>query len=94
VISFAGISYTCGRGWARTVIAISIVAGSVQLSRDGQVIQVHPIRHDRTRELGACANPNGRPRRKNCTIGNTGLRTCRLATGTHPVWLQVMHDGF
>jgi hypothetical protein len=24
---------------------------------------VHPIRHDRARELGAFANPKGRPRR-------------------------------
>ena len=38
---------------------------------DGQVIRVHPIRHDRTRELGAFANPKGRPRRKNSAIGNT-----------------------
>jgi hypothetical protein len=36
---------------------VAIVAGSVQLSKDGQVIRVHPIRHDRSRELGAFANP-------------------------------------
>jgi len=42
----------------------------VQLSRDGKVIRVHPIRHDRARELGAFANPKGRPRRKNSAIGN------------------------
>ena len=45
------------------------MAGSVQLSRDGKVIRVHPIRHDRTRELGAFANPKGRPRRKNSAAG-------------------------
>jgi transposase InsO family protein len=83
VISFAGTSYTCGRRWARTAIDVSIVAGSVQLAKDGQLIRVHPIRHDRARELGAFANPKGRPRRKNSAIGNTGLRACRLATGTH-----------
>jgi hypothetical protein len=33
--------------------------------------RVHPIRHDRGRELGAFANPKGRPRRKNSAIGNT-----------------------
>lgn len=42
-----------------------MVAGSVQLARDGKVIPVHPIRHDRARELGAFANPQGRPRYKN-----------------------------
>ena len=51
---------------------MSIVAGSVQLSRDGKIIRVHPIRHDRVRELGAFANPKGRPRRKNSAIGNVG----------------------
>jgi hypothetical protein len=71
VVSFAGTPYAAGRRWARTAIDVSIVAGSVQLSRDGQVIRVHPIRHDRARELGAFANPKGRPRRKNSAIGNT-----------------------
>ena len=72
VVSFAGTPYAAGRRWARTAIDVAIVAASVQLSRDGQVIRVHPIRHDRSRELGAFANPKGRPRRKNSAIGNTG----------------------
>lgn len=70
VISFAGTPYACGRRWARTAIDVTIVAGSVQLSKDGMVIKVHPIRHDRSRELGAFANPKGRPRRKNSAIGH------------------------
>ena len=70
VVSFAGTPYACGRRRARQAIDVSIVAGSVQLSRDGQVIRIHPIRHDRTREPGAFANPKGRPRRKNSAIGN------------------------
>jgi transposase InsO family protein len=70
VVSFAGTSYACGRMWARTAIDVSIVAASVQLSKDGKVIRVHPIRHDRSRELGAFANPKGRPRRKNSATGN------------------------
>jgi transposase InsO family protein len=70
VVTFAGTTYSCGRRWARTPIDVSIVAGSVQLSRDGKVIRVHPIRHDRSRELGAFANPRGRPRRKNSASGN------------------------
>jgi hypothetical protein len=69
-ISFAGSAYAAGRRWARTAIDVSIVAGSVQLSKDGKIIRVHPIRHDRARELGAFANPKGRPRRKNSAIGN------------------------
>jgi transposase InsO family protein len=68
-VSFAGATYRAGRAWARQPADVSIVAGSVQLSRDGKVIRVHPIRHDRTRELGAFANPKGRARRKNSAIG-------------------------
>jgi transposase InsO family protein len=60
-VSFAGTTYACGRSWARTAIDVSIVAGSVQLARDGKVIRVHPIRHDRARELGAIANPKAGP---------------------------------
>jgi hypothetical protein len=61
VVSFAGTPCPCGRRWARTAIDVSIVAASVQLSKDGKVIRVHPIRHDRTRELGAFANPQSPP---------------------------------
>jgi hypothetical protein len=68
-ITFAGTTYRAGRMWARTFIDVTIVAGSVQLSKDGKVIRVHPIRHDRSRELGAFANPKGRLRRKNSAIG-------------------------
>jgi hypothetical protein len=70
VVCFAGTNYACGRMWARQAIDVTIVAGSVQLSRDGKVIRIHPIRHDRSRELGAFANPQGRPRRKNSATGN------------------------
>ena len=62
-ISFAGAAYRVGRSWARRQITVAIVAGSVQLSVDGKVIRVHPIRHDRVKEHGAFATPNGRPRR-------------------------------
>jgi hypothetical protein len=69
-VCFAGTNYAAGRRWARQPIDVTIVAGSVQLSRDGKVIRVHPIRHDCSRELGAFANPKGRPRRKNSATGN------------------------
>jgi hypothetical protein len=70
VITFAGKTYPAGRRWAHASIDVTIVAGSVQLSKDGKVIRVHPIRHDRAKELGAFANPKGRPRRKNSATGN------------------------
>ena len=69
-VTFAGTTYTAGRRWAHTPLDVTIVAGSVQLSKDGKVIRIHPIRHDRSKELGAFANPKGRPRRKNSATGN------------------------
>lgn len=63
-ISFAAAPYRVGRRFARQPVEVSIVAGSVQLAKDGKLIRVHPIRHDRSRELGAFANPKGRPRHK------------------------------
>jgi hypothetical protein len=70
VVTFADKTYSAGRRWAHASIDVTIVAGSVQLSKDGHVIRVHPIRHDRGKELGAFANPKGRPRRKNSATGN------------------------
>jgi hypothetical protein len=84
-VTFAGTTYRAGRMWARTFIDVTIVAGSVQLSKDGKVIRVHPIRHDRARELGAFANPQGRARRKNSAIGYVAQvpePICRPGTGT------------
>ncbi len=62
-VSFAGASYRAGRAWARRSVDVAIVGGSVQLSVDGKVVRVHPIRHDRSKEHGAFATPRGRPRR-------------------------------
>ena len=50
----------------------------MQLSKDGKVIRVHPIRHDRAKELGAFANPNGRPRR---TASRMKGSTCQVGAG-------------
>jgi hypothetical protein len=85
VVSFAGTPYAAGRRWARTPIDVSIVAGSVQLSKHGKLIRLHPIRHDPARELGAFANPQGRPRRKNSANGYVAQVPepgCRPGTGT------------
>jgi hypothetical protein len=62
-VSFAGASYRAGRSWARSPVKVAIVGASVQLSVDGKVVRVHPIRHDRTKAHGAFATPNGRPRK-------------------------------
>jgi len=64
VVNFAGTTYRAGRAWARQLVQVAIVAGSVQLAIDGAVIRVHPIRHDRAKEHGAFSTPNGRPRNR------------------------------
>ncbi len=62
-VSFAGAGYRVGRSWARQVVDVAIVAGSVQISAKGKVVRVHAIRHDRSKEHGAFATPQGRPRK-------------------------------
>ena len=62
-VSFAGTGYRVGRSWARQLVEVAIVAGSVQISAQGKVIRVHAIRHDRSKEHGAFATPQGRPRK-------------------------------
>ena len=52
-ISFAGTSYRVGNAWRRRSVQVSIVASSVQLACDGQIVRVHPTRHDRSKEHGA-----------------------------------------
>ena len=62
-VSFAGHQYRVGKLWARRSVQVAIVGNEVQLSSGGEVIRTHPIRHDRRKELGAFATPNGRPRK-------------------------------
>jgi transposase InsO family protein len=62
-VSFAGTGYRVGRSWARQFVEVAIVAGSVQISSKGKVVRVHAIRHDRSKEHGAFATPQGRPRK-------------------------------
>lgn len=64
-ICFAGASYRAGNAYRRRSVEVSIVGDTVQISFEGRRIRTHPIRHDRTKEHGAFANPGGRPRRIN-----------------------------
>lgn len=64
-VSFAGTSYRVGRAQRRRQVQIAIVGDEVEISSGGLVLRTHPIRHDRSREHGAFANPGGRPRRIN-----------------------------
>ena len=71
------------------------MASSVQLAYQGTIVKVHPIRHDRAKEHGAFATPNGRPRRQHhdapaaagvspALIAAARVRPqCQVGTGTN-----------
>lgn len=64
-VSFAGSHYRAGNAYRRRQVQVAVVDDHVELSIGEELIRRHPIRHDRTREHGALANPGGRPRRIN-----------------------------
>jgi len=64
-VSFAGASYRVGMAHVRRQVQVAIVGETVEISAGGEVLRVHPIRHDRSREHGAFANAGGRPSRSN-----------------------------
>ena len=64
-VCFAGASYRVGSKFRRRQVQVAVVGETVEISIGSELIRTHPIRHDRTREHGALANPGGRPRRIN-----------------------------
>lgn len=64
-VSFAGATYRVGNAHKRRQVQLAIVGDVVEIFSGGEVIKTHPIRHDRSREHGAFANPGGRPHRIN-----------------------------
>jgi Mu transposase, C-terminal domain len=77
-VSFAGTNYRVGNAWRGRSAQVAIVAGSVQLSCDGHIVRVHPIRHDRAKEHGAFATPNGRPRHRQDAPAGVGVKATPL----------------
>jgi hypothetical protein len=64
-VSFAGTNYKVGKKLYRRQVQVAVVGDTLEISVGEELIRTHPIRHDRTREHGALANPGGRPRRIN-----------------------------
>ena len=64
-VSFAGVSYRAGSAHRGRQVQVAVVDNSVEITAGGEVLRVHPIRHDRSREHGAFANAGGRPSRIN-----------------------------
>jgi hypothetical protein len=73
VVSFADTPHAAGRRWARTPIDVAIVAASVQLSKDGHVIRVHPIRLSQA-PARRRNHPAGRASRRRRQASSSGRR--------------------
>jgi transposase InsO family protein len=63
-ISFAGTPYRVGNRYKGALVGVRVVADTLQITLDGKLHRTHPARHDRSKEFGALAQPNGKPRRK------------------------------
>ena len=80
-ISFAGTSYRVGNPWRRRSVQVSIVAGSVQLACDGQIVRVHPIRHDRPKSTARSPPRTGGPATHRMRRPGPASRPHRCAVG-------------
>jgi transposase InsO family protein len=64
-VCFAATNYHVGLKYRRRQVQVAVVGDTVEISIGRELIRSHPVRHDRTREHGALANPGGRPHRIN-----------------------------
>jgi len=64
-VCFAGTTYRAGSQYRRRQVQVAVVGDMVEISIGKELIRCYPVKHDRTREHGALANPGGRPRRIN-----------------------------
>ena len=64
-VCFAGSHYRAGSQYRRRQVQVAVVGDMVEISIGNELIRCYPVKHDRTREHGALANPGGRPRRIN-----------------------------
>ncbi len=64
-VCFAGTSYRVGAKYRRRQVQVAVVGHTVEISVGNELIRSHKVKHDRTREHGALANPGGRPHRVN-----------------------------
>lgn len=62
-VSFAGIGYRVGNRFKGRQAGVRIVGDTVQITIDGELVRTHRARHDKAKEYGALAQPNGKPRR-------------------------------
>ena len=64
-VCFAGTAYRVGSKFKRRQVQVAVVGNTVEISVGNELIRSHRVKHDRTREHGALANPGGRAKRVN-----------------------------
>lgn len=64
-VCFARTNYRVGNKYRRRQVQVAVVGDTVEISIGNELIRSHRVKHDRTREHGALANPGGRPHRIN-----------------------------
>jgi transposase InsO family protein len=64
-VSFAGVSYRVGNSHRREQVEVRVVGDTVEISQNGKLLRVHPVKHDPIKAHGAFANPGGKPDRIN-----------------------------
>jgi len=62
-VSFAGTGYRVGNKFIGSTVGVRLVGDTVQITLDGSLLRTHRARHDRSKEFGALAQPNGKPRK-------------------------------
>jgi transposase InsO family protein len=62
-ISFAGTPYRVGNRYTGRLVGVRLVDDTVQITQDGVLLRTHRARHDKDKEFGALAQPNGKPSR-------------------------------
>lgn len=62
-VSFAGTAYRVGNRYRRQTVGVRLAGDTVQITLDGALLRTHRARHDRSKEFGALAQPNGKPRK-------------------------------
>jgi hypothetical protein len=64
-ISFAAATYRVGNPHCREQVEVRVVGDTVEISQNGKLLRVHPVKHDPLKAHGAFANPGGKPDRIN-----------------------------
>jgi transposase InsO family protein len=62
-VSFAGAGYRVGNRYVGITVGVRLAGDTVQITLDDALLRTHRARHDRSKEFGALAQPNGKPRK-------------------------------